>query len=140
MARSGALVVLVLAIALLAASQAAGAITCGQVASALRPCIPYVTGKGPLPAACCSGVKSLNTAAVTPADCRTACNCIKSTILAVVKGVQPRSLFGPPRQAPLLVGCDVRNMANDTLTVLSNKEVIAINQDPLGVQAKKVRT
>ncbi|WOL14748.1 zinc finger BED domain-containing protein RICESLEEPER 1-like isoform X2 [Canna indica] len=47
-------------------------------------------------------------------------------------------------QAPLLVGCDVRNMTNDTLTILSNKEVIAINQacsrtDPLGVQAKKVR-
>ncbi|WOL09837.1 alpha-galactosidase 1 [Canna indica] len=42
-------------------------------------------------------------------------------------------------KAPLLVGCDVRKMANDTLTILSNKEVIAINQDPLGVQAKKVR-
>ncbi|WOL05497.1 Plant lipid transfer protein/Par allergen [Canna indica] len=47
--------VLVLAVALLAASHAAEAITCGHVASSLRPCIPYVIGKEPLAVACCSG-------------------------------------------------------------------------------------
>nr|ARV78455.1 alpha-galactosidase [Vernicia fordii] len=42
-------------------------------------------------------------------------------------------------KAPLLLGCDVRNMSEDTMEIVANKEVIAINQDPLGVQAKKVR-
>ncbi|GAY47495.1 hypothetical protein CUMW_104890 [Citrus unshiu] len=43
-------------------------------------------------------------------------------------------------KAPLLLGCDVRNLTKDTMDIIGNKEVIAINQDPLGVQAKKVRT
>jgi len=41
-------------------------------------------------------------------------------------------------KAPLLIGCDVSKMSNDTLQILTNKEAIAINQDPLGVQGKKV--
>eukprot|EP00262_Sarcandra_glabra_P005383 TRINITY_DN1690_c0_g1_i1.p1 TRINITY_DN1690_c0_g1~~TRINITY_DN1690_c0_g1_i1.p1 ORF type:complete len:428 (+),score=62.57 TRINITY_DN1690_c0_g1_i1:79-1362(+) len=41
-------------------------------------------------------------------------------------------------KAPLLIGCDVRNMTTETLEILSNKEVIAVNQDPLGVQGRKV--
>ncbi|KAM0950543.1 putative alpha-galactosidase [Dioscorea sansibarensis] len=43
-------------------------------------------------------------------------------------------------KAPLLIGCDVRNMDAETLEILSNKEVIAVNQDPLGVQGRKVST
>lgn len=31
-------------------------------------------------------------------------------------------------QAPLLIGCDVRNMTAETFEILSNKEVIDINQ------------
>ncbi|KAK7340067.1 hypothetical protein VNO77_20759 [Canavalia gladiata] len=42
-------------------------------------------------------------------------------------------------KAPLLLGFDVRNLAKDALEIVSNKEVIAVNQDSLGVQAKKVR-
>ncbi|XWS65604.1 hypothetical protein CRYUN_Cryun05aG0127900 [Craigia yunnanensis] len=41
-------------------------------------------------------------------------------------------------KAPLLVGCDVRNMTAETFEILSNKEVIAVNQDSLGVQGRKV--
>ena len=41
-------------------------------------------------------------------------------------------------KAPLLIGCDVTNMSPATLATLSNPEVIAVNQDPLGVQGKKV--
>ncbi|BAT83891.1 hypothetical protein VIGAN_04113100 [Vigna angularis var. angularis] len=41
--------------------------------------------------------------------------------------------------APLLLGCDVRNMTKDTVDIVTNKEVIAVNQDSLGVQGKKVR-
>ena len=39
-------------------------------------------------------------------------------------------------KAPLLLGTDVTNMTNATLTTLTNREVIAVNQDRLGVQAK----
>jgi len=41
-------------------------------------------------------------------------------------------------KAPLLIGCDVTNMSAATLSTLTNPEVIAVNQDPLGVQGKKV--
>ncbi len=42
-------------------------------------------------------------------------------------------------KAPLIVSCDVTNMSNDTKRILTNEEVIAVNQDPLGVQGKKVK-
>lgn len=41
-------------------------------------------------------------------------------------------------KAPLLIGCDIRNMTAETLQILSNTEVIGVNQDPLGVQGRKV--
>jgi alpha-galactosidase len=42
-------------------------------------------------------------------------------------------------KAPLLIGCDVRNISQQTLEILTNSEVIAINQDPLGIQGTKIR-
>ncbi|KAL7162941.1 hypothetical protein ACSBR2_039116 [Camellia fascicularis] len=42
-------------------------------------------------------------------------------------------------KAPLLIGCDVTNATKETMEIIANKEVIAVNQDKLGVQAKKVR-
>lgn len=42
-------------------------------------------------------------------------------------------------KAPLLLGCDIRNMTRETMDIITNKEVIAVNQDPYGFQAKKVR-
>jgi alpha-galactosidase len=41
-------------------------------------------------------------------------------------------------KSPLLIGCDITNMTKDTKDILMNKEVIAINQDPLGVQGHRV--
>eukprot|EP00253_Pinus_taeda_P002110 PITA_02110 len=41
-------------------------------------------------------------------------------------------------KAPLLIGCDVRSMSSGIVEILNNAEVIAVNQDPLGVQGKKV--
>ncbi|KAL2558284.1 Alpha-galactosidase 3 [Forsythia ovata] len=41
-------------------------------------------------------------------------------------------------KAPLLIGCDVRNMTAETFELISNEEVIAVNQDQLGVQGRKV--
>jgi alpha-galactosidase len=36
--------------------------------------------------------------------------------------------------APLIAGNDIRKMTNDTKTTLTNKDVIAVDQDALGVQ------
>jgi len=41
-------------------------------------------------------------------------------------------------KSPLIIGCDPRTMSAATLTTLSNSEVIALNQDSLGVQARRV--
>ncbi|OAY72720.1 Alpha-galactosidase [Ananas comosus] len=43
-------------------------------------------------------------------------------------------------KAPLLIGCDLRSMSQDTKDILGNSEVIAVNQDKLGVQGKKVQS
>lgn len=41
--------------------------------------------------------------------------------------------------SPLLTGTDVRKIDDYTLQTLTNKEVIALNQDELGIQASKVK-
>lgn len=41
--------------------------------------------------------------------------------------------------APLMLGNDIRKATPETLDILLNKEVIAVNQDPLGKQGVKVR-
>jgi alpha-galactosidase len=40
--------------------------------------------------------------------------------------------------APLIAGNDLAKMSEETRAILTNREVIAIDQDPLGVQAKRV--
>jgi alpha-galactosidase len=40
--------------------------------------------------------------------------------------------------SPLMIGCDVRHMNGTTRSILMNREVIAVNQDPLGCQAFRV--
>jgi alpha-galactosidase len=41
--------------------------------------------------------------------------------------------------APLLVGNDVAHMSDETKSILENREVIAIDQDPLGIQGHRVK-
>jgi len=41
--------------------------------------------------------------------------------------------------APLLIGCDLTQLDTFTLNLLCNDEVIAVNQDPLGKQAIRVK-
>jgi hypothetical protein len=41
--------------------------------------------------------------------------------------------------APLLIGCDLDQLDAFTLNLLTNDEVLAINQDPLGRQAAQIR-
>ncbi|CAL0322328.1 unnamed protein product [Lupinus luteus] len=43
-------------------------------------------------------------------------------------------------KAPLLIGCDIRTLDTTTQELLNNSEVIAVNQDNLGVQGKKVKS
>jgi alpha-galactosidase len=40
--------------------------------------------------------------------------------------------------APLLIGCDMSNMDEFTRALLTNEEVIEVDQDPLGKQATQV--
>ncbi|MGA7497185.1 MAG: NPCBM/NEW2 domain-containing protein [Isosphaeraceae bacterium] len=40
--------------------------------------------------------------------------------------------------SPLLIGCDLTRLDEFTLNLLTNDEVIEVNQDPLGVQARRI--
>ncbi|KAF8706984.1 hypothetical protein HU200_030510 [Digitaria exilis] len=81
-----AVVVLLVVVAAETASAAVSeaAVTCGQVNSAIAPCLSYARGMGSAPSAgCCSGVKRLNSAASTTADRRAACSCLKSAAAGI---------------------------------------------------------
>ena len=41
--------------------------------------------------------------------------------------------------APLMAGNDIRSMSDETREILTNKEVIAVDQDPLGRQGRRVK-
>jgi alpha-galactosidase len=41
--------------------------------------------------------------------------------------------------APLMAGNDIRSMSAATREILTNKDLIAVNQDPLGIQGRRVR-
>jgi len=41
-------------------------------------------------------------------------------------------------KAPLLIGCDVRSISKETLNILTNQEVIDVNQDPMGISGYRV--
>ena len=41
--------------------------------------------------------------------------------------------------SPLLIGCDLTTIPEASLKLLKNKELIALNQDPLGLQAYVVQ-
>ena len=42
-------------------------------------------------------------------------------------------------KAPLIIGCDIINMTKEIKDILTNPEVIAINQDSLGQQGRKIK-
>ena len=42
-------------------------------------------------------------------------------------------------KAPLLIGCDITTMRKEIKDILTNPEIIAINQDSLGEQGKKIK-
>jgi hypothetical protein len=74
------------------------AVTCGQVAGYLAPCISYATGNGgggAPPEACCSGVRSLDAAARDTAGRRAACRCLKQ-ITGSMPALKPGIVAGIP--------------------------------------------
>ncbi|KAH0458428.1 hypothetical protein IEQ34_013743 [Dendrobium chrysotoxum] len=75
--------------------EASAAISCGQVASSVGQCIPYVRGTGPLTPACCSGVSKLNSLAQTTPDRQAACTCLK-TLAGSISGLNPGLAAGLP--------------------------------------------
>jgi alpha-galactosidase len=40
--------------------------------------------------------------------------------------------------APMLMGCDLTQLNDFTINLMSNDEVLAVNQDPLGMQGKRI--
>lgn len=79
-----------------AAATSEAAVTCSTVATSMNPCIAYLKGKGgPVPAPCCSGIKSLNSAASTTPDRQTACKCLKSAATSI-KGINYGLAAGLP--------------------------------------------
>ncbi|KAI3699732.1 hypothetical protein L2E82_44210 [Cichorium intybus] len=56
----------------------AQAITCGDLAGMLRPCVGYLQGGGSPSSDCCAGARRVQGATQSQADRRTACNCAKS--------------------------------------------------------------
>ncbi|CAN8238159.1 unnamed protein product [Cochlearia groenlandica] len=72
------------------------ALTCGQVNKNMAACIGYLTQRGPLPRACCTGVANLVSLARTTPDRQQTCRCLKG----VVNALGPRLNFGHAASIP----------------------------------------
>lgn len=81
------------------ATPSEAAIGCSAVVSSLNPCLPYVTGKGPL-GGCCGGIKGLYASAKTTPDKQSVCNCLKS-LAASNSGIDAGKAAGLPAQCGL---------------------------------------
>ncbi len=104
MARTSASALIMVAFLLLAVVvQPGSALTCGQVASSVRPCLTYLRGGGPLTPPCCNGVRGLNSLAKTTADRQQACNCLKSLANNTTNLLPPRAA-GLPGKCGVSVG------------------------------------
>ncbi|MFC0108572.1 NPCBM/NEW2 domain-containing protein [Kibdelosporangium aridum] len=59
-----------------------------------------------------------------------------------MSGIEYRSHFNlwAIMAAPLLIGSDLRKATPETFEILNNREVIAVDQDPLGVQGKPIKS
>ncbi|KAL5704707.1 hypothetical protein ACHQM5_023097 [Ranunculus cassubicifolius] len=97
------IIILMITLMVVSAPYAAEAITCGQVTVDLAPCVGFLRGGGAPLTACCSGVKSLNSAAKTTPDRKTACSCIK-TLANSIPGIKPRMVSSLPGKCVVNVG------------------------------------
>ncbi|XP_030479883.2 non-specific lipid-transfer protein 1-like [Cannabis sativa] len=74
---------LVIWLLLVVAMPLSHALTCGQVATGIKPCINYLKTGGALPPQCCDGIRSLNNEAKTTVDRKAVCNCLKSAAKSI---------------------------------------------------------
>ncbi|KAL5224345.1 hypothetical protein ABZP36_010984 [Zizania latifolia] len=104
MARRVALVAVVAVLAaLVVAETASAAVTCGDVTSAIAPCLSYVMGRTGAPSSsCCGGVRTLNSKASTAADRRAACSCLKN-MAGSLRGVNMGSAATIPSKCGVAV-------------------------------------
>ena len=89
------LVVCLAIMAMVVGAPVAEALSCGQVTSSVAPCMNYLKTGGAVPAACCNGIRSLNSAAKNTADRQAACNCLKSAS-GSIKGINLSLAAGLP--------------------------------------------
>ncbi|XP_050383563.1 non-specific lipid-transfer protein 1-like [Argentina anserina] len=89
----------------------AQAITCGQVTSNVAPCFSYVKSGGAVPAACCNGVRKLNSMAKTTADRKATCNCLKNAA-GSIKGLNPSLAAGLPGKCGVNVPYKISTSTN----------------------------
>nr|CAH69188.1 type 1 non specific lipid transfer protein precursor [Triticum aestivum] len=116
MARVALLAVFAVLAALAVAEMASGAVTCGDVTSAIAPCMSYATGQASSPSAgCCSGVRTLNGKASTSADRQAACRCLKN-LAGSFKGISMGNVANIPGECGVSVSFPINNNVNcDTL-------------------------
>ncbi|CAL4897197.1 unnamed protein product [Urochloa decumbens] len=102
------LTVLAVVALLLAAGPVVSAVTCGQVSGYLSPCLSYAMGRGTSPPkACCSGVRSLNSAARTTPDRQAACKCLKK-IISGMPALKPDIVAGIPSKCGVDIPYPIR--------------------------------
>jgi len=89
----------------------AQAIMCGQVARAVTPCLVYLRIGGSPPPACCSGVRSLNSAAKTTADRQATCNCLKS-LAGGLSGLNPANEASLPSKCGVNIPYKISTSTN----------------------------
>lgn len=88
---------------MVAAPYAQAAINCGLVSQSLAPCLAFLeNGNGPS-AACCKGVKTLQSLANTVQDKRTACRCMKSAA-AAIPGINHKNTAALPGLCGVRIG------------------------------------
>ncbi|KAH7862302.1 hypothetical protein Vadar_002684 [Vaccinium darrowii] len=69
----------ILMLVLLVSPPSVAALTCGDVVRDIGPCLNYLkSGSGTPPPPCCTGAKTLASAASSTADKQTACGCLKT--------------------------------------------------------------
>ncbi|KAK1434600.1 hypothetical protein QVD17_00348 [Tagetes erecta] len=83
-----------------------GVLTCEQVISDLAPCATYLINGGTVSTDCCSGVKSLNSAATTTDDRQAVCKCTEQTA-TTLPGMNLDNIRSLPSKCGLDIAFDI---------------------------------
>ncbi|KAJ1408579.1 Plant lipid transfer protein/Par allergen [Sesbania bispinosa] len=99
----------------------AQAVTCGQVANNLMPCVSYIMyGGNQVPVQCCNGVRNLNGMAQTKTDRKTVCTCIKNAVSSSGFSYSTFNLnlaAGLPKKCGVNIPYQIRSAQYDCLCV-----------------------